>query len=60
MVLGSRALPAAEALLEQGLFVVGIRPPTVPPGTERLRITTSADHTDDQIDRLVEALAAWL
>jgi 7-keto-8-aminopelargonate synthetase-like enzyme len=58
LVLGSedRALAAAEALLERGLLVPAIRPPTVAPGTSRLRIALSAAHTDEHIDRLVAAL----
>src|SRR5690606_14711739 len=52
------AVAAAGALLEQGLLVPAIRPPTVPPGTSRLRVALSAAHTDDQVDRLVAALAA--
>ncbi|HEX5947380.1 MAG TPA: 8-amino-7-oxononanoate synthase [Acidimicrobiales bacterium] len=50
------ALAAAADLLDQGLLVPAIRPPTVPAGTSRLRIALSAAHTDDQIDRLVAAL----
>jgi 8-amino-7-oxononanoate synthase len=58
IVLGSerRALEAAAALLERGLLVPAIRPPTVPPGTSRLRIALSAAHTDEQVNRLAEAL----
>jgi 8-amino-7-oxononanoate synthase len=52
------ALAAADRLLAAGLLVPAIRPPTVPPGTSRLRVTLSAAHTDDQVDRLVAALAA--
>lgn len=57
-VLGSAraALEASEALREAGLLVVAIRPPTVPAGTARLRIALSAVHTDDDLDRLLEAL----
>jgi 8-amino-7-oxononanoate synthase len=53
-----RAVEAADALLDQGLLVTAIRPPTVPPGTSRLRVTLSAAHTAEQIDRLACALDA--
>jgi 8-amino-7-oxononanoate synthase len=58
LILGSneRALQAAAALREAGFFVPAIRPPTVPEGTARLRITISAAHTHEQIDELVSAL----
>jgi 8-amino-7-oxononanoate synthase len=61
VLLGSeeRALAAAEALLEQGLLVPAIRPPTVPPGTSRLRVALSAAHTDAQVEALARALARW-
>ena len=52
------ALAASDALLERGLFVPAIRPPTVAPGTSRLRVALSAAHTDAQIDALVAGLAA--
>jgi len=51
-----RALAATDALLERGLLVPAIRPPTVAPGTSRLRVTLSAAHTPEQVDRLVTAL----
>jgi 8-amino-7-oxononanoate synthase len=51
-------LDAAQSLLEQGLLVPAIRPPTVAPGTSRLRVALSAAHTDEQVDRLVAALAS--
>jgi len=51
-------LAVAAALDAQGLWVPAIRPPTVPPGTSRLRISLSAGHSQDDIDRLAGALAA--
>ncbi|MGD8498945.1 MAG: 8-amino-7-oxononanoate synthase, partial [Chromatiales bacterium] len=53
-----RALQLSEALLARGLLVPAIRPPTVPKGTARLRVTLSAAHTDSQVARLLETLAA--
>lgn len=50
------AIRASSDLLAAGLWVPAIRPPTVPPGTSRLRITLSAAHTDEQVDRLVDGL----
>jgi 7-keto-8-aminopelargonate synthetase-like enzyme len=59
VILGTerRALEASAALLAEGLWVPAIRPPTVPVGTSRLRVTVSAAHTDDQVRMLVDALA---
>ena len=51
-----QALAASGALARQGILVPAIRPPTVPVGTSRLRVTVSAAHTDDDLDRLIEAL----
>ncbi len=51
-----RALAAAAQLQEAGLLAVAIRPPTVPPGTARLRLAFSADHTDAQVEALIAAL----
>jgi 8-amino-7-oxononanoate synthase len=54
----SAALAASDALLAAGLWVPAIRPPTVPAGSSRLRITFSAAHARDDVDRLLEALAS--
>ena len=59
IVLGDeqRAVDASTHLLDvHGLLVPAIRPPTVAPGTSRLRIALSAAHTDDEVDRLAKAL----
>jgi len=50
------ALEASRALLDRGIHCTAIRPPTVPPGTSRLRVTLSAAHTDEDIDRLLGIL----
>ena len=47
----------AARLLDSGFYVQGIRPPTVPPGTSRLRVTTMATHTNEQLDRALDAFA---
>ena len=59
VVLGSEeaAISASKALLEQGIWVPAIRPPSVPPGTSRLRVTLSAIHRDEEVERLAAALA---
>ena len=49
-------MAASLALLERGLLVPAIRPPTVAPGTSRLRVALSAIHTDEQIEQLAAAL----
>jgi 8-amino-7-oxononanoate synthase len=59
VVLGSSqgALDAQRKLLDAGFRVVAIRAPTVPRGSERLRVTLSAAHTEEQVDALVEKLS---
>lgn len=51
-----RTMALCERLLELGVFCQGIRPPTVPPGTSRLRFTVTAAHTRADLDRALEAV----
>ncbi len=55
-----RAVEVSAHLQKAGLLVPAIRPPTVPAGTARLRITFSAAHTEAQVDRLLDVLAEAL
>jgi 8-amino-7-oxononanoate synthase len=56
----TRAMELSAALLARGYWVGAIRPPTVPSGTARLRITLSAAHDEAAVDGLLEALGeAW-
>jgi 8-amino-7-oxononanoate synthase len=52
-----RALAWSRQLAADGILVTAIRPPTVPEGGARLRITFSASHTEQQLERLLDALA---
>lgn len=62
VVLGSpqRATTVAETLLTEGVFAPAIRPPAVPPGTSRLRLTVMATHTEVEIQKAIDAFAAVL
>jgi 8-amino-7-oxononanoate synthase len=51
-----RALKLSEGLRERGIWVAAIRPPTVPQGTARLRITLSAAHSEADVEQLIGAL----
>ena len=56
LVIGSNAMAVAQRLLQAGVYVPGIRWPTVAKGTERLRFTLSSEHSNEHLDRIVEAL----
>jgi 8-amino-7-oxononanoate synthase len=60
LVLGEPAvaLKASAFLEDQGFLVTAIRPPTVPDGTARLRLTFTAQHKDEDIDRLADLVRA--
>jgi 8-amino-7-oxononanoate synthase len=62
IVLGEAAwaVGASQRLLEQGFLVPAIRPPTVPEGTSRLRVSLSAAHSPEDVEQLANALAAIL
>lgn len=51
-----RTMQISRRLFEEGIYIQGIRPPTVPEGTSRLRLTVTATHTEDQIGRLIACL----
>ena len=56
----AQAMALSAELRQRGILVGAIRPPTVPAGTARLRVTLSASHTEAQVDRLLQALAdSW-
>ncbi len=50
-----KALKMSELLLERGVFVAAMRPPTVPKGTSRLRVTLMATHTKEHLNRAIDA-----
>jgi 8-amino-7-oxononanoate synthase len=55
-----RAVAVSEALLRHDILISAIRPPTVPEGSARLRITLSAEHSEAQVDRLLSVLETVL
>ena len=54
------AIDASRRLRARGYFVRAIRPPTVPPGTSRLRVSITAGHDEEHVDGFVAALAEVL
>ena len=62
LIIGSneQAVKVSERLLQQGVLVTAIRPPTVPANSSRLRITLTAAHSEDQVHRLLETLQVSL
>jgi 8-amino-7-oxononanoate synthase len=52
------ALDFADALLQRNIFVLAVRPPTVPEGTARLRVTPTAEHSRADLDEALAAFAA--
>jgi 8-amino-7-oxononanoate synthase len=55
-----RTVELSRALEERGMMITAIRPPTVPEGTSRLRITFTAAHEESDVDRLLAALGETL
>ncbi len=55
-----KAVEASEKLLEKGVFIQAVRPPTVPEGTSRLRVTLSASHSAEDVDFALSALGEAL
>ncbi len=53
----SAALGAAVLLRDEGLMVIAVRPPTVPRGSSRLRVTLSCDHSDEEVEKLIRLLS---
>jgi 8-amino-7-oxononanoate synthase len=51
-----RTVGVMQDLLDDGIYVAAIRPPTVPPGTSRLRVSLMATHTDEQLERAAAAI----
>lgn len=51
-----KTIKISKTLFDRGLFIVAIRPPTIPKGTSRLRISISSAHTKEHLDKLLETL----
>ena len=51
-----RAVEMSQVLYEAGIYVPAIRPPTVPKGSSRLRLTVSSEHTEEQLENVVQEL----
>jgi 8-amino-7-oxononanoate synthase len=51
-----KALDAAAKLQDVGMLVIAVRPPTVPRGSARLRVTLSSEHTDEEVEQLLQQL----
>jgi len=62
IIVGSaaQAVAVARELLERGVYVAAIRPPTVPEGTSRLRVSLMATHTNEHVERAAEAIVGAL
>lgn len=56
----AKAMEASKKLFDAGYFVSAIRPPTVPPGTARLRISVQSEHTQEQLEGLCKTLRKWV
>ena len=56
IVVGPSVMALGARLREKGVYAPGIRWPTVPEGQERIRLTVSAAHTREQLDRIADAL----
>ena len=53
----ARTMAISDHLFEEGIYLSGIRPPTVPDGESRLRLTLTANHSEVDINRLIQAMA---
>jgi 8-amino-7-oxononanoate synthase len=56
----SKSIEISRKLADAGLLVQAVRPPTVPPGTSRLRLTLCCEHSDEQVALLIDSLIQLL